>query len=133
MKKRNLLLAGASLLALLTILPSIASAGGYHGYHRHGGVRWGIGIGVPLAIGAATYYGPRYVYPGPYYPAGVYYPPVAPVVVAPAPVTYVEQPPQVAAAPAAGIWYYCGSSQTYYPYVKQCAEGWQQVPASPAR
>lgn len=132
MKKRKILLAGASLLALLTTLPLIASAHGYRGHH-HGGVRWGVSIGVPLAIGAATYYGPRYVYPAPVYPASVYYPPVAPVVVSPAPVTYVEQPPQVAAAPAAGIWYYCGSSQTYYPYVKQCAEGWQQVPATPAR
>lgn len=130
MNKRNLLIVAAGLLSVLSAtLPSTAEAHGFR--HGHGGVRWGISIGVPLAVGAA-YYGPRYVYPGAYYPAPVYYQP-APVVVNPAPVTYVEQQPQVAAAPSAGIWYYCSSTQTYYPYVKQCAEGWQQVPATPPR
>ncbi|WP_233887260.1 hypothetical protein [Paraburkholderia flagellata] len=30
-----------------------------------------------------------------------------------------------------GVWYYCVASQTYYPYVRTCAGGWQQVPARP--
>ncbi len=128
MKPRHLLIAAAGLMTVLAAtLPSVASAhgrGGFgHGFgpghFHHGGARVGVFVGVPLV---APWYGPSYAYP--YYPAPVYYPP--------APVTYVEQP-QVAAAPAAGIWYYCSSAQAYYPYVKQCAEGWQQVPASPAR
>ncbi len=39
-------------------------------------------------------------------------------------------------APAApeeqGWWYWCRSSNAYYPYVKSCAEGWQKVPPQPA-
>ena len=53
---------------------------------------------------------PRYVYPAPVY----YAPP-------PAPPVYVEQPP------AQGYWYYCADSQAYYPYVQNCASGWQRV------
>ncbi len=29
-------------------------------------------------------------------------------------------------------WYFCPSSNGYYPYVKECPQGWQQVPAQPA-
>ena len=52
----------------------------------------------------------------------------------------VEAPEAPAAAPApaaaqptqtAGVWYYCDSSKTYYPYAQQCPEGWKTVPASP--
>lgn len=48
-----------------------------------------------------------YVAPTPYY---------AP---APAPV-YIQQPAQE-------YWYFCKSSNAYYPYVKGCTEGWMQV------
>lgn len=81
-----------------------------------------------------------------YYANGVYYveapggfavaePPVTgtpapesspPPAAAPAPA--VEQPP--AAAPG-GTWYYCESAKAYYPYVRECAEGWRAVPATP--
>lgn len=114
--------------------------------HRHyrGGPRIGLYIGAPLL--AYSYYRPYY-YP-PYYYAPSYYPPV---VMAPAPTTYVEQAPvqqyqsvpinppqqlpsqQYDAAPQqpGAFWYYCADSQAYYPYVKQCPAGWQQVTPQP--
>ncbi|MDB5796682.1 MAG: hypothetical protein JWP36_584 [Paucimonas sp.] len=130
MNKRNILVAGSLALAMLSSLPSVAQARGFHHHHHGGGARFGLFVGVPLAVGAAYYYGaPRYYAPYPYY-----YPPVAPVVVSPAPVTYVEQAPQVAAAPqVAGSWYYCDGAQAYYPYVKECPGGWRTVPATPPR
>jgi hypothetical protein len=73
-------------------------------------------IGVP--------FGP-WIYPPPYY---YYYPPR--IVVAPAapPPVYIEQQQ----APAtSGFWYYCASSRAYYPYVKECPEGWMQESPKP--
>lgn len=29
--------------------------------------------------------------------------------------------------PPTGNWYYCGSSDQYYPYTRACPEGWQAV------
>ncbi len=60
----------------------------------------------------------------PYYP--YYYPPVVA-----APLTYIEQASPQALAP--GYWYYCGGADAYYPYVKECANGWQQVAPTPAQ
>ncbi len=61
------------------------------------------------------------------------------VVNPPATGTYVEAPqaaPPVpmlppVPKPAAGTWYFCHSSNTYYPYVPTCPEGFQAVPAAP--
>jgi len=36
--------------------------------------------------------------------------------------------PQDQAPPA---WYYCPESKAYYPYVKECPGGWQQVAPQP--
>src|SRR5829696_641831 len=92
-----------SLCALLLLLGAAASAPAL----AHGGVRFGIGIGVPL-------------YPSPwYYPPPAYYYP-APVVVQSQPVYVERAPAQAAAAPSEQYWYYCTDSKTYYPYVKQC-------------
>jgi hypothetical protein len=30
-----------------------------------------------------------------------------------------------------GVWYHCASPEGYYPYVKECRNGWEQVPANP--
>ena len=82
------------------------------------------------------YYGPRvgvYIgpgYPGYYYPPPYYYPPA----VAVAPPVYVEQGQSAAVQPAPAqnsSWYYCAASRSYYPYVKECAAGWQQVAPQP--
>jgi hypothetical protein len=83
---------------------------------------------VGVFVGGPVYY--PYAPPVPYY----YYPP-PPVVVAPAaPTVYVERgQPSADGGPAQqpGTWYYCESAKAYYPYVKQCASGWREVPATP--
>ncbi|MDR3415148.1 MAG: OmpA family protein [Nevskia sp.] len=61
------------------------------------------------------YYGPSYYY---------YYPP-PPAVVYQAPVVTTVQVP-------AGYWYYCPAARMYFPYVQECAGGWQAVPAQGA-
>ena len=97
-----------------------------HGRHGHGGdIRFGISLGFPV-------YAPGF-FPTPYYvrPARVYaYPPV--VIESSAPPVYVERSAAPASAPAQADWYYCAESKAYYPYVAECASGWQRVPAQPA-
>jgi len=91
-----------------------------------GGVRFGVAIGIP----GPWYYPAPYYYP-PYYPPAYAYPPVVVQQQAPA---YVEQNASAApakAAPATGYWYYCADAKAYYPYVKDCPGGWQQVAAGP--
>ena len=70
---------------------------------------FGVGVAAPL------FYPYSYAYP---YPYPVYLPPV---VVESSPPVYVQQGPQPQ------YWYYCQSSQAYYPYVKECPGGWLQV------
>ena len=92
----------------------IGSAWADRGFYGHG-PRFGVVVGVP--------FGPWY-YPSPYY-----YPPYSPVVIERPPV-YVEQtvPSQTAQA---GYWYYCAAAKAYYPYVNECAAGWQRVAPQP--
>lgn len=93
---------------------------------------WNVGVymGMP-----SPYY---YPYPAmPVVPAPYYYVPPAPVVVAPPPEpdVYIERsqvaPAAQAPSSSGGTWWYCARSKTYYPYVKECASGWQEVPANP--
>ena len=132
-------LALALSLILLTFLASgPVLAGPYRGGGHGGGWRLGVFVGAPLAL-AYGFYGPRWYYPHSYYyPA--YYPPVyyPPVVSVPySPPTYIEQggphaapAPQTSPAPQ-NYWYYCAESKAYYPYVNQCAGGWQRVSPTP--
>jgi hypothetical protein len=85
-------------------------------------------------LGVSPFYSPFYYpYPGYYYPPA-YYPPVVAAPVAAAPV-YLEQPmlgepgpPALGVPRASGAyWYYCRDTQTYYPYVQQCASPWERV------
>ena len=109
----------------------IATEADAHGrYHHHHRSRASVGIffGVP---------GPFFYHPAPLYSPRYYYHPPTVVVPAPAaPPVYIEQPQ--AAAPvhpqqsAGAYWYFCRDTQTYYPYVQQCATPWEQVvPQSP--
>lgn len=70
------------------------------------------------------------------------YPPVyPPVVVVPAtPPVYIQQSPAVTqSAPVSPVitttdyWYYCENPAGYYPEVKNCPDGWVQVPPRPAQ
>ena len=86
---------------------------------------FGVAVGGPW-YGYAPYYYPYY-YPAYYYPPVVAAPAAAPV--------YVEQgSPQGSQGQAQGQanwWYYCNQSQAYYPYVRECAGGWQRVSPQP--
>ena len=123
------LMAGAVAACALATLPASAHGGRFRGPS----VSFGFVFGPPVYYGPryyAPYYGPRYYPYGPYYA----YPPYPVVEAAPAaPPVYVErESAQSAPALPAGYWYYCAESQAYYPNVKQCPGGWQQVPPQPA-
>ena len=117
--QRNLL----AVLAVLLLGMSSAMA-----QHHHYGGRVGIYVGPG--------WGPWY-YPVPY---SYYYQPQVVVVPAAQPQVYVEQNPQpVVSEPAQQVqpqqqyWYYCKSAKGYYPYVKECPDGWQKVSPEPPR
>ena len=101
-----------------------SGAGGWHGGGWRGGGPhwWGVGLGWDAWYFGYPYFG--YPYPGYYYP---YAPPT--VVVAPTTQPEATEAPQN--PPPVANWYYCASTKTYYPYVRQCAEAWQVVPATP--
>jgi len=113
----------------LAVQPALAYGHG-HGGHWHGGPRVNFGFYVGAPAYWPYYYpaAPYYSYPYPYYP---------PVVAAPvSPPVYIEQSeaqPSQATPPGEsdGYWYYCAAAKTYYPYVKQCAGGWQRVSPQP--
>jgi hypothetical protein len=99
------------------------SGGSHFGGHHFGAPRVSLGIVVGAPFG---------YYPQPYY----YYPPnYPPIVTEPSlPPVYIEQgssQPAPAPSQGEGDWYYCAESQAYYPYVKECAEGWQHVAPQP--
>jgi hypothetical protein len=74
-----------------------------------------IGAGI---VAAPIFFPPPYSYyyaPAPAY----YYPP-------PPPPEYIEQAPE-AALQSQQYWYYCPDTRAYYPYVSECAGGWQRV------
>ncbi len=93
---------------------------GFRHDHPHPGhARFRVFIGAPL-------WWPLY-YPAPYYSYYPYYPPA---VAAPSsPPEYIEQGDAQAAQ--SNYWYYCTNPEGYYPYVKQCPDGWQKVVPQP--
>lgn len=109
------------IFALLLGVVSIGNAWAEHRHHRHH---------KHLGVVIAPYWGPRLYTPYPYY-FPPYYPPV--VVERPVPQVYIEQsaPPAPVAAAPANYWYYCAAAGGYYPYVKECPGGWQQVLPQP--
>ena len=94
-------------LLLALAAPLVATA--------HTSVGFGVGVGLPV-------YGPSYPYP--YAPA---------YLVEPAPVVVQQEAPPGPASQASESWYYCPARQAYYPYVHECASGWQAVPSRPSR
>lgn len=119
----------AAAMALGATASSGALAGGWHG---HGGWHGGGHAHVGVFIGAPLFYSPWY-YPYSYYPAPYYYPPAAYPAYPSGPTNYVEQgQPEAAPAPRTdNYWYYCPEAKAYYPYVQQCAGGWQKVSPQP--
>jgi len=111
-------------LALGVSTPALADRGHHRDGHRghyapapahhhdsHRGYGWAVPAallaitGIAAGIAASNYYAPEPVY-----------------VASPA-------APPAYSAPAAAYWNYCGSAGQYYPYVNDCPEGWQLVPA----
>jgi len=119
---------GMLALILFGALASDAALAQHRG-HGHGGVRFGVSVGVPL-FGYGYFPGPHYYpYPVYAYPTPAYaYPPV--VVQSYSPPVYIERGADQAAQ-ALGDWYYCAASNAYYPSVAECPAGWQRVPARP--
>lgn len=97
----------ALLLATVGSSPALAD----RRHHSHAQV--GVYLGIPFA-------------PWPWYYPYWDYPSRVVVVPAPQPPVYVEQSP-APAAPQTSYWYYCVDAKAYYPYVKECPGGWQQV------
>jgi hypothetical protein len=96
--------------------------GGWEHNHYYGGYGLGL-LGLGVGYGLGSYYGGYY---SPYYG----YPPTV-VTVPVNPPVYIQQTPPATQQYPAGYWYYCTNPQGYYPYVKQCPSGWQQVEPTP--
>lgn len=107
---------------LLVVLLALAMTGLGSSAWAHGGrVRLGVYVGGPV-------WGPVW-YPPPYY-----YPPQVIVVPPPAPPpVYIEQAQPEPQSSQQQYWYYCARAKGYYPYVKECPEGWQKVLPQPER
>ncbi len=120
-------------IALLGLLSSnsVSARGGHGGGHHSrghygGGFSHGgyyslglLGLGYGLGYYDRPYYSPYYAYP----PTIVTVPMTPPV--------YIQQAQPVTQQYPAGYWYYCDNPQGYYPYIKQCPNGWQQVEPTP--
>lgn len=128
------------MLATASIGPNALAYGGHHGYggHHHGGARVGVFIGAPVLGFGLPYYGyPGYGY-APYGAYGYapygYYGPTSAIVAPAAPPVYIEQSNINTTGPASdGNWYYCSNPDGYYPYVRECPNGWQRVPSQPVQ
>jgi len=97
-----------AILAVLVIFALPAQA-----YRGHGG-HFNLWLG-PV-------WGPVYPYPYPY-PAYV----SPPVVIRQEPEIHYLTPP----SPEQHYWYYCPNPKGYYPYVKECPDGWTRVAPRP--
>jgi hypothetical protein len=86
----------------------------------HGGrarVRFGVFVGGP-------WWWHGYAWPHPYYRQPI-------VIERRGPTVYVEKDPDGVQRAPDQYWYYCPDSDTYYPYVKECASPWHRVAPQP--
>ena len=103
----RLAIAVGCLLTLATALDAEAGRG-----RSGGGGRSHASPGHHFHGGARVFVGTTFVsYPRAYYWPGYYYAPAL-------------------AAPVA-YWYYCAAAGAYYPYVQNCAGGWEPVLPTP--
>jgi hypothetical protein len=115
MKLRNILLLLSA--SAMLVAGQAAQAHGSRttfGVYVGPSVMWGPAWGHPV-------YGPPF-----YYPPSVVVVPAAPP---PPPPVYIEQ--SQPAAESQQYWHFCKSAKAYYPYVKECPEGWQRVLPQP--
>jgi hypothetical protein len=107
----------ACIVALAAALSAAPAGAWTRGGWGHGG-RHGP---PPVVVG----FGPAWWWGGPFW-----YPPVPPVVVTGPPIV-VTGLPVVGGPGPSGAYYYCPSSQEYYPKARTCSEPWETVPAAP--
>ena len=107
---------------------------GWRGTGHLGGSYWAgrhfAHPGYGLFFGAYPFW-PAYGYSWPYASYGSYYGPN--IVLAPTrPPVYIEQgsAPSIQALEP-GRWEFCANPEGYYPYVKECAAGWQTLDPQP--
>ena len=129
MRSFNTVLGLMLILLASTLSDSVLAGRGHSGHSGHSG-RSGHSGGVAHSgqrsfhgHGGIFLVGPAFAPLSLYYPSPGYYPPLPA-----SPPVYIEQDP---AAPTPVqqpyFWYFCAGSNTYYPYVDVCPEGWQQV------
>lgn len=108
----------AAVVVALLALTVASGAQAQRWGHGHSHSRVVIGVGVPIGW-------PYWHYS--YYPPPYYY---APRVAVPGEtVIYVEKSgaESVPGDDPTHYWYFCRDSNTYFPYVKECASPWQPV------
>jgi hypothetical protein len=106
------------ILAVAAVIGALAAAGPADAHGRRGRVHLGVVIGGPLWWHAWPHY-PRY------------YERV--IVERQGPTVYVEKDADGVERDADQYWYFCPDSETYYPYVKQCASPWHRVAPQPSQ
>ncbi len=115
--------------------------GGNFGGFRGGAFRGGhVGIGhfrgfPHHASGGFVFFGGYpYLWPNywPYYSYPPYYYSPPTVVVPATPPVYIEQGTPLKVQPPASVtWEYCPKPEGYYPHVKECPAGWQDIEPQP--
>lgn len=101
----------------------------------HGGrfdhFSFGINLGYPNFYGGYSSYDP-FFYP-PFYGAPPVVVPIAPPIIVPStPPVYIQQQETLETVqPQTHYWHYCTNPEGYYPYVKQCPDGWLRVDPRP--
>jgi hypothetical protein len=137
----------ASLLfAAAAMLLAASTPAEAHG-RGHPRARVGVYIGAPVVLGAWGWHRPP---PSHYYYPPTYYYPQPPVVIREIvrePLVYYDErgnalppghhrtQPPAPAQPQPGseapTWFFCADTQSYFPYVQNCASPWQRVVPQP--
>ena len=131
---KKLVVAGMLVLGLVLVLGESADAasrgggGGFRGGGFGGGFRGGYYGGAFIGPGFGWYDPFWWPYDPYYYPFAYPYLPAEAIVRYAPPAGYLVPPN--AAAPQR-YWYRCGNPEGYYPYVRMCNTGWEQVPVTP--
>ena len=118
-----------SLSAVIMIFMCAVSGQAERHHGGGGGSGWWPVVGLGLGLGMWELSQPYYAYPyNSYYST----PPV--IIQQQSPDVYIQSAPQYVPAPQTTepvYWYYCQEAQGYYPYVKQCPQGWMKVVPTP--
>ncbi len=122
----------SALLIVSALAFSIEAEADHRHWRRHSSGRIHVHPSFSFYWGSGGYYPRRYYYP--YYPHYYPYYPPSIITVPSSPPVYIERSSPPSSQPlATGYWYYCHNPKGYYPYVKECPAGWQQVSPTPTK